>query len=286
MILDKTSIEEILYTEGSAFEAVAAKKADGIYIRTDTEQNFFEKNQIGNDSIDLRIADYGYVMLPEYDYINTLDSGDFERYFTKVNLSSKGYVIKPGGLLFVPTYERIALSGNLIGRVTGRSVFARMGLSVHCTQDKFSSGINSVVGLQVINNSPVPLMIFPYQKLAQLLIEKTGKNRHPYDGLYCAEKNYKLPQVLDKDREHYGDIEKQQIAKQIPKRIPVWKRKNSNLTIPLMKLIFSGLATIGMGVFGVLSNIVGLAICGAFDLIGLIMWTFVEYKIEDEHRKE
>ena len=60
MILDKTSIEELLYTDAKEFEKVAEKKEDGIFIRTDTEQNFFDKSQIGNDSIDLRISDYGY----------------------------------------------------------------------------------------------------------------------------------------------------------------------------------------------------------------------------------
>ena len=57
MILDKTSIEELLCTDGNQFEKIARNRSDGIFIRTDTEQNQFDKNQIGNDSIDLQIAD-------------------------------------------------------------------------------------------------------------------------------------------------------------------------------------------------------------------------------------
>ena len=229
MILDKTSIEELLYTDAKEFEKVAEKKEDGIFIRTDTEQNFFDKSQIGNDSIDLRISDYGYIMRTDYDYINTLSNKSFEQFYKKIHFKDTGYILKPKQLIFVPTYERIALSGDLIGRVTGRSVFARMGLSVHCTQDKFSSGINSVAGLQIINNSPVPLKIFPKQMLAQMLIEKTGENRHPYKGRYCGEKNYTLPLVNDKDRAQYDEAVKHLISLQEPKKVSFMKKNRTNI---------------------------------------------------------
>lgn len=282
MVLDKTSIEEILYTDGKEFEKIAESKKDGIFIRTDTEQNYFDKSQIGNDSIDLRIANYGYKMRVGYNYINTLSNESFEKFYKKINLHECGYILKPGHLIFVPTLERIALSGNLIGRITGRSVFARMGLSVHCTQDKFSSGINSVAGLQIINHSPVPLKIFPRQMLAQLLIERTGQNRHPYEGTYCEEKNYKLPLVNDKDRAQYNEITKHLIALQTPKRLSIVRREQSSLSLSICKLIFSIVATVCMTYFGMIGNVTALFISGGFELLALICFTIIEFSLRRE----
>ncbi len=277
MILDKTSIEEILFTDGAEFQKAVLNRADGIFIRTDTEQNYFDIAQVGNDSIDLRIADYGFVMLSEYNYINTLSENDFKEFYKRISLPQEGYILNPRELIFVPTYERIALSGNLIGRITGRSVFARMGLSVHCTQDKFSSGINSVAGLQIINNSPIPLKIFPKQKLAQLLVERTGPNRHPYKGPFCEERNYKLPLVRDTDRAQYDDFTKQLIKNQVPKKLPIWKRKKSNFTFSICELVSTIIATISMGVFGILNNITGLLVSGVAELIALICFKAIEF---------
>ena len=277
MVLDKTSIEEILFTDGEEFQKAVINKDDGIFIRTDTEQNYFDRAQVGNDSIDLRIADYGYVMLSEYNYINTLSEDDFKDFYKKIPLPEEGYILNPHELLFVPTYERIALSGNLIGRITGRSVFARMGLSVHCTQDKFSSGINSVAGLQIINNSPIPLKIFPKQKLAQLLVESTGPNRHPYNGPFCEERNYKLPLVRDVDRAQYDIFTKQLIKNQVPRKLPIWKRKKSNYTLSTCELITTIIATISMGTFGILNNITGLLVSGIAELIVLICFKKIEF---------
>lgn len=277
MILDKTSIEDLLYTDAKEFERVAEHKEDGIFIRTNTEQNFFDKSQIGNDSIDLRIADYGYIMKTNYTYINTLSNESFEEYFRKIHLDETGYILKPQQLIFVPTFERIALSGSLIGRVTGRSVFARMGLSVHCTQDKFSSGINSVAGLQIINNSPVPLKIFPKQMLAQMLIEKTGENRHPYKGRYCGEINYTLPLVNDKDRAQYDDAVRHLISLQKPRKKVVLDKKKKNMTITVCRVFISVAATVCMGVFGILQNIPAMVVSGAFEVMALLSFTMVEF---------
>lgn len=287
MILDRTSIKSLLVTSGDAFQKILDENKDGIYIRTNTEQNMFDEDQqLGNDSIDLRIANYGYKMKSEYTYLNTLSEGDLSKYYLRVPLPQDGYLLKPGDLLFVPTYERIALAGNLIGRVTGRSVFARMGLSVHCTQDKFSSGINSVAGLQIKNNSPISLKIFPQQKLAQILIERTGDNRHPYTGAYCCEVEYTLPLVQDKDRAQYEPISRQIIKNQTPKKNPPWKNGKIDTSISISKLALSSITTVCMGVFGAINNITGLIISGVFNIIAMVLFTYIELKYQGERNVE
>lgn len=149
MILDGAKIKSLLRLSEADMQRYKQLGKNSIYI-TSSLNDFDPTTQIGNDSIDLRISNTGYVITNIYTYINTLLEDDFEKYFEKVELSPvHGYDLKPGELLFIDTLERIHLSGDLVGRVSGRSTFSRFGLSVHCTQEKFSSGINSVVALQI-----------------------------------------------------------------------------------------------------------------------------------------
>ena len=203
MILDETYIRKCLCDSEEEMKKAKEHNQDSIYISSSLS-DFDPQNQIGNDSIDLRIGNKGYVLNNSYEYINTLADENFEKYFKEVELSLvSGYDLKPGEVLFIETLERIHLSGALIGRVSGRSTFARFGISVHCTQEKFSSGINSVVALQIKNNTRTTLKIFPYQKLAQMMIEKTSRNPSVYIGSYKSDAEYKFPVVKQSDREQY-----------------------------------------------------------------------------------
>ena len=240
MVIDKTGIEKILRKTQEDLDLHANE--DSIYITT-RYHDFEPSQQIGNDSIDLRINDTGYVLSSDYEYINTLSNEDFSKYFSEVSLDMKsGYTLMPGEILFIDTLERIHLKGNLIGRITGRSVFSRFGISVHCTQDKFSSGINSIVALQIINNSKVPLKIFPYQKLAQLVIEKTENNTNPYSkGTFSLEETYTLPTIKESDRSQYDNRTKDNILKLKPKR-----KMSSKLKSKSMKKILYAQAVMGI----------------------------------------
>jgi deoxycytidine triphosphate deaminase len=173
------------------------------------EHPFVFGEQVSEDSIDLRLSDYGYVMNNKYEYINTLSALPFDKFFEKVKLPENGYILKPGEILFAPTLERVCIKKTVwCGYLVGRSIFSRMGLSVHCTQSKFTTGMNSIVPLQLKNeNNGIALKIFPYQKIAQLIIEpvqtERGEEISLSESQFANEKEYILPNVLEKDRCHY-----------------------------------------------------------------------------------
>ena len=151
--------------------------------------------------------------------------------------------------------ERIHLVGDLIGRVSGRSTFSRFGLSVHCTQDKFSSGINSIAALQIKNNSNTVLKIFPRQKLAQLIIEKTNHNEHPYKGTWSLEEEYKLPVVKQSDREQYDSRTRECILRNKPKKKSILERHSKSAKLnSLFQSIFGFVISVGFGIFGFMSE--------------------------------
>lgn len=249
MVIDKTGILNIL--RSSEQEIEDHKGEDSIYITTKSH-DFDPKKQVGNDSIDLRINNTGYIISNDYEYINTLSEENFEKYFDKVELSPiKGFDLKPGDLLFIDTIERIHLVGDLIGRISGRSTFSRFGLSVHCTQEKFSSGINSVAALQIKNNSNTVLKIFPYQKLAQLIIEKTSHNEHPYNGTFSLEEEYKLPIIKTSDREQYDSRTRECINRLKPKKNSMLKKHRMSAKFnSLMQTILGFVVSAGVGICG------------------------------------
>lgn len=276
MVIDRTGIMSILRSSEEDIRNHPGE--DSILITTSCDD--FLLSQIGNDSIDLRIAQKGYVISNDYEYINTLSNENFEKYFREVILSAdKGYDLKPGDVLFIGTVERIHLVGDLIGRVSGRSTFSRFGLSVHCTQDKFSSGINSVAALQIKNNSNTVLKIFPYQKLAQLIIEKTNHNVQPYTGTFSVESEYTLPVVKDSDREQYNKRISECILKQKPQKTSwIKKHKKSAKTNSLIQSLFGFLISVGFGILGFMSDkawAIGIMIFLCVIYI-IISWFFFE----------
>lgn len=78
--------------------------------------------------------------------------------------------IKPGQTIMCRIYERFRLPETHAGKIEGRSSFARLGLSVHCTGDFINPGWGGYMPLQLFNAGPYPLKITPYLSICQLLI--------------------------------------------------------------------------------------------------------------------
>jgi len=181
---------------------------------TNSEYPFNQENQIGNDSIDLRLGEYFYTINENYNFINTLDlTGNYPKeLFNKHHFTMNGYILKPQEIIFVPTLEIVNMnSSRYYGYVSGRSVYARLGLTVHCTMTKFAYGMKSIVSLQIINHSPIPLKIYPRQKLIQMEIHEIYGKYHEYKDTYSSEKEYILPKTKDKEIELYSTSEQDTI---------------------------------------------------------------------------
>lgn len=192
--------------------------------------------------------------------------------------------MKPGELLFVNTLERINLVGDLIGRISGRSTFSRFGLSVHCTQEKFSSGINSVAALQIKNNSNAILKIFPYQKLAQLIVEKTNYNENPYNGTFALEDKYKLPVIKSSDRKQYGERTQECIKRLKPNKKPLLERQTSSAKLnSLFQSIFGFAITVGIGLIGFMDNKMWAVVMMVILSILYIIMSLYFYKISERN---
>ena len=154
----------------------------------------------------------------DYDFINTLDT-DIDKYFYDINLTQDGIQIDPGETIIVSTIERIKLTGNITGELVGRTRYARMGLSVSAAT-KFQSYSNAVIVLQISNNNKVPLKIFPYQKLVQLVIHQVDGIPNVKRGNYYNEETIKKPIIDENELLSFDRDRKNAVKRQKPKKVP------------------------------------------------------------------
>ena len=166
------------------------------------EQSFDSEKQITEDSIDLRLGVVGLQYKDTIKEINTLFEKDLQGCFEKVELPISGYKLYPGQVLFTSTLEAVCLAtSKYIGRLIGRSTFARYGLSIHCNQPKFPPGLAWAFPLQIVNHNNIPIVIYPYTYIAQLQIETTSGEAISYDGKYDRDITLHPPKIDQRELE-------------------------------------------------------------------------------------
>lgn len=89
--------------------------------------------------------------------------------------------VEPGELVLGLTEEFLQLSSNVCCQVTGRSSYSRLGIEVQCTQDHIAPGYTQNVPLQIKNNSPFSIKLYPKIRICQLIFLKLTKDtKLPY----------------------------------------------------------------------------------------------------------
>lgn len=87
------------------------------------------------------------------------------------------FALEPGRLVLGRTHERlhfpIQTSGNsLAGRIEGKSSYARCGLLVHFTAPTVHAGFRGTITLELINQGPLPILLYPHASICQLIVEE------------------------------------------------------------------------------------------------------------------
>lgn len=87
----------------------------------------------------------------------------------------------PQEIVFAQVYEQMAIPNNLCARIEGRSRFARLGLSIHCTGDFINPGFVGAMPLQIVNHNSFEVTIYPYISICQLMLYRlTSEPLVPY----------------------------------------------------------------------------------------------------------
>jgi dCTP deaminase len=89
--------------------------------------------------------------------------------------------LKPGELCLGVTKEKITLADNIIGKLEGRSRYARIGLSVHVTSALVQPGVSNHQVLEIVNNAPFPVILHEGMRVSQIVFARTkSKTSKPY----------------------------------------------------------------------------------------------------------
>jgi len=129
-----------------------------------------EESQIGPASVDLTLSDEWYFFKDEYSRkIVDLKATGFAECFEMKR--SESITLKPGELCLGKTLERVKLPNNVMGKLEGRSRYARMGVIIHTTSALVQPGSDNHQVLEIVNLAPFPIKIHSGMRLSQVVFE-------------------------------------------------------------------------------------------------------------------
>lgn len=171
-------------------------------VSTVEEIDFNPTDQIQPNSIDLRLAPLALRYRNKDQEIDILaDQNTIDGYFEAFKIPIDGYVLQPSETIFSFFLEALFLAtGQYIGRVIGRTTWARFGLSITCNQPNLPTGIGWVFPLQVTNNTNNPIRIYPYIYIGQLQIETITGCPTRYTGKYSDFFDWPYPKVDSREK--------------------------------------------------------------------------------------
>lgn len=79
-----------------------------------------------------------------------------------------GVQIEAGEFMLGCLREHIRISASLGCRIEGKSSLARVGLAVHVTAGFVDPGWNGILTLEMVNHSPLPIILHPGIKIAHV----------------------------------------------------------------------------------------------------------------------
>jgi dCTP deaminase len=137
-----------------------------------------EDGQIGPASVDLTLGDEWYFFKDEYSRkIVDLEKTGFAEAFELKR--AKEITLKPGELCLGKTVERLTLPANVMGKLEGRSRYARMGVIIHTTSALVQPGSDNRQVLEIVNLAPFPIRLHAGMRVSQVVFEllrsPTGK---------------------------------------------------------------------------------------------------------------
>jgi deoxycytidine triphosphate deaminase len=162
----------------------------------DAQRPFRPEDQIQPCSIDLRLdGSFWEPRKPRFHHridFRRPAMGNLEEkifYQRRTLKNGEGITLKPGQLLLGRTFEEFTIPNGYAGKLEGRSTFARLGLSVHCTGDFINPGWRGRMPLQLVNHGRFPLILTPFLPLVQLIVMRVSEpSAQPYGAAHLGSK--------------------------------------------------------------------------------------------------
>ena len=141
--------------------------------------------QISGSTIDLRLGhNFEVFQALVESVVDACDSDvDMRQDSLEVEIDFlQGLSILPGQFVLGHSLEYIKLPRNVAAQIEGRSSFARLGIQVHMTANLVEAGFDGCLTLEIHNNGPVTVVLYPGMRIAQLrLFRMASTPSAPYD---------------------------------------------------------------------------------------------------------
>jgi dCTP deaminase len=149
----------------------------------------FDEKALGPASYDVSLSSKFRIFDRLGEFIDIKDdSFDPARYGDLIDTQGEPIELEPGQLVLGMTEERITLSNKVMGWISGRSRFARIGLLVHVSSNLIQPGVSNHQILEIVNLNPRPIRLFPGVRIAQVVFEEVkGVEEGPVDRRYFTQ---------------------------------------------------------------------------------------------------
>lgn len=138
------------------------------------------EDQIGQASVDLTLSDDWYVFRENYKG-KTIDLNRIGWEKVTRKIKAKSITLAHDEVCLGITAERITLPANILGKLEGRSRYARMGLSVHITSAMVQPGSDNRQVLEIGNMAPFPVTLHAGMRVSQVVfLELKSPSSKPY----------------------------------------------------------------------------------------------------------
>lgn len=171
-------------------------------LRIDGIPSEYIRSRIAGWSLDLALAHnyyrivYPLVFRRVFDLAQGNSRDMLKRFRECIATDSNGIFLKPQEFILASTIERLQIPPGMVCMISGRSSYARMGISIELSQVVLQPGHNDVIPLQIKNNMPYPIIIYPGISIAQAVFFNTIT---PSESPYSQRERVKYPP-------HTGDV--------------------------------------------------------------------------------
>ncbi|MDD5337425.1 MAG: dCTP deaminase [Candidatus ainarchaeum sp.] len=140
----------------------------------------FREEQLGSATVDLTLSD-------EWEFFKKkligtrvdLEKVPFQEAVEKVRADYA--MLAPGEIVLAKTLEKITLPAHIMGKLEGRSRYARMGLSIHITSAIVQPGSSNHQVLEILNSAPFTVILHKGMRLSQIVFyELKTPSSKPY----------------------------------------------------------------------------------------------------------
>lgn len=148
-------------------------------------------------SYDIRVANE-FRLFPQHSEGNSIDPKNFDKRVTvfKEEVSNSIY-IPPHGFALARSYEYIKMPKDCIATVTGKSTYARCGLSLDHTV--LQPGWEGHITLELTNSTSIPIKVYVMEGIAQLIFfqsdEECNESYSDRNGKYNKQTGITFPKI-------------------------------------------------------------------------------------------